>query len=203
MGDKLFNFARHLQLVHNKTAYVTYRNEFDKMKEEKKKKKAATNSSVKRPAATASTPSVSSWLTQKKPKLEKGGDNLKQSNIRSYIGKDPVLNVCAGMVVENGFTFSSYDSPCMQLLAKWGKLGIGDESEAAINSVNVRERVQDEAGLLRKQIKRALEGKVVHLCADMASRDGRCFLGEEIVVQQPGEFLPIMVFIFRPERAVF
>lgn len=108
-------------------------------------------------------------LSQKKAKT--------QPKIREFFGKEPVLNLCAGMVVIDGSPFTFFNGDTMQLMIKLGKQGAGDDSTTRINGATVRERVQEEAELLRAELKKRLRGKVLHLSADMASRDGRCFLG--------------------------
>lgn len=98
--------------------------------------------------------------------------------MRDFIVKEPVLDLCAGMVVENGSPFTNFDSNTMQMMMTWGKIGAGDKSKGRINGAKVRARIQEDAEQLRKDLKTELHSKVLHLCADMASKDGRCFIGE-------------------------
>lgn len=81
------------------------------------------------------------------------------------------------MVVEDGRPFSNFNSKAMQLMIKWAKQGVGDTSKTPINGAAVREEVQKEAELLRKELKKELHGKVLHVSADMAAKDGRSFIG--------------------------
>lgn len=101
-----------------------------------------------------------------------------QSSMRDFIGNEPVLLLCGTMIVEDGRPISNDDSKSMQLLITWGKKGVGDTSKTAVNSVNVRGTIQKEANLLRESLKKDLKGKVVNLCVDMATKDGRCFIGK-------------------------
>lgn len=92
----------------------------------------------------------------------------KQPSIRDFMENDPVLNVCAAMVVEDGRPFTNVDSRCMQLILSWGRKGVGDNLKTTIDSVKVRKKVQQEAEELRVQIKKV-----------MATKDGRCFIGKK------------------------
>lgn len=188
-------------MVHNKTHSVTSEKELAELKAGKSKKKdkeeankRATN--TKRPAGgSVQLQSVANFFSNntssnvnKKQKLAEAasvsGPVFKQTNIRNYFGKEPVLNLCSGMAVSSGQPFSSFDSPCKQLFISWRKKGIEDESETVISGARVRAKIQDESQSLRKELIRELKGKVIHLCADMAPKDGRCFLGKRLLMQR-------------------
>lgn len=167
----MFNFERHIKTVHNKVEYA----EFMKEKEAIEAKHKLTPKANKRPSSSSST-------SQNVPvKRQKKSESITQRSVRSMLNKDPVLNLCGAMVVENGQPFSNFDSSSMQVMMLWGMKGVGDENSSIPNAAKVRAKVQEEATELRKILKKELEGRVMSLSCDMASKDGRCFLGKRLL----------------------
>lgn len=100
-----------------------------------------------------------------------------QPLIKSFLHSTPILDLCGRMAVEDARPFSTFESRSMQEMVTFGKEGAKDRSKKAINSENVRGKVQEDAEKLRKEFTEKLKTKVIHLSADMASKDGRCFFG--------------------------
>lgn len=173
----LYNFERHVKSVHFKIEYPQFMKEKEAIEKKYKTQQKETIKSTKRPAETSSSSSTTTQNIFGK-KRKANIESFNQRSISSMLNKEPVLSLCGAMVVESGQPFSYFDSNSMQMMMYWGKLGVGDESSAIPNSSKVREKVQLEAIALRKMLKKELEGKVLSLSSDMASKDGRCFLGE-------------------------
>lgn len=156
----MYNFQRHVERIHKaqyEESFIKEHNELkakDNATKEQNRLKAASSKTrtqptilkhLKRaaPSSSASSSSSSSSVSAKKSKQQEEVV-IKQSVIRDFFGKEPVLNLCAAMVVEVGIPFSAADSKSMKLMSKWGKIGVGDTSKKVVNSDSKREPKRDE-----------------------------------------------------------
>lgn len=71
-----------------------------------------------------------------------------------------------------------------------------DTSKVKINAKTVRNKVKKDAEDYRNKLKQSLEGKVLSVSIDMASSDGRCFLGKSFVINIFVQFYGILFCIF-------
>lgn len=178
--------------MHYKTEYVEFMKSkqiIDDNHKTSQKKPARLTPKNKRQATTSAQGALA-----KKPK--KDSEAFSQRTIRSMLDKEPVLNLCGAMVVENGCPFSTFDSTAMKVMMSWGMQGIGDDSSKLPNSIKVREKVQAEAEKLRGTLKKTLKGHVLSLSTDMASKDGRCFLGKRLICAQPNKLSETIICVY-------
>lgn len=157
--------------------------------------KPTARSGTKRQNSTSSASGTS--IFTKRTKKDSVSEAVSQRTILSMLDKDPVLSLCGAMVVENGFPFTCFDGACMQLMMSWGKKGVGDESSSLPNSSKVRDKVQDDAKNYREKLKRSFVGQVLSVSTDMASKDGRCFIGKQLFFALPDYFHSRQIFAFK------
>lgn len=192
--SKTFNFERHIEKLHGANQFAAYKKEREELKlnENKvpKQKRAKARQPLKRKSPFDSATTSGSASSSRTPPMKK----TKQTSMRAFMGKDAVLKACGAMVVEDGRPFSNVDTRCMQWFIFWGRKGVGDTSTVVIDSVKVRQKVQSEAEEYRTHLKKSMKGKVVHLSTDMATKDGRCFIGEKILSHSLKKFLKFLHF---------
>lgn len=126
---------RHLKL--HKAEFATYSADRKLLDDNKAKGKRSASSS--------------SSSNKKKPKQYNPG-KLQPTIDKFLIQKEPILSVCGAMVVENGYSFASFKSDSMQVMIALGKKGAGDTSGTPVKPPQIRDKVQEEAEKLRKEL---------------------------------------------------
>lgn len=157
------NFTRHLKSFHKR-----HFKEFEALRDQVKLKKTEGKSHIVTKAKDRTQQPTVSSLWKDSPKT-----------VTKAKPKTPILDLCGRMIVEDGRPFSNIDSPAMQEMIKFGKKGAGDTSTKVVNAGNTRDKVEQDAENLRKIFIEKFKGRVVHLSADMATKDLRCFFGEK------------------------
>lgn len=129
--------------------------------------------------ANAKRPASSTSTNSSKKQKSSAAEFFQPTIDKFLVQKEPVLALCGALVVENGLPFKCFNSDSMQVMIDLGKKGAGDTSGGVIKAPRVRDKVQEEASKLRKELKLSMVDKVLSLSTDMASSNGRCFLGKK------------------------
>lgn len=106
----------------------------------------------------------------------------KQLKITDYSSCPAIMSLCVELAVVGGRPFKMFGDRAFGELVRFAKAGCGDYSTNVISPRSVKDTISIVATTERVQIKNKLKNKIVSLSADLATCQGRSFIGKFNVV---------------------
>lgn len=104
-----------------------------------------------------------------------GHSSAKQTKITKFIQHSRTMKDAVELAVNNGVSFSLFDSSAMRSLTS--RAGGGEDSEKIVSSENVKSAITEMAKEKREEMKRLIQDKVINITADFATCQRRSFFG--------------------------